>query len=145
LRDASGVGDGDHVIVVEAEPTLQLCLAAIFLVAGIAKLRDPTGTRRAVADFGLRGRLASLVAGALPVAELAVAAILVPDRTAELGAAAALILLVTFAAAITLSLLKGNAPDCNCFGQIHSEPVGVRTLIRNALLAAGPAAFFGAR
>ncbi len=31
---------------------------------------------------------------------------------------------------------QGRAPDCHCFGQIHSEPAGPRTLIRNALLAA---------
>ncbi|MEA2597111.1 MAG: hypothetical protein QOF01_3580, partial [Thermomicrobiales bacterium] len=30
----------------------------------------------------------------------------------------------------------GNHPDCHCFGQLHSEPAGWPTLIRNGVLAA---------
>jgi peroxiredoxin len=32
-------------------------------------------------------------------------------------------------------MAKGNAPDCHCFGQIHSEPVSAKSLIRNAIFA----------
>src|SRR5690606_27067428 len=30
----------------------------------------------------------------------------------------------------------GRTPDCHCFGQLHSEPVGKATLLRNGALAA---------
>jgi thiol-disulfide isomerase/thioredoxin len=33
-------------------------------------------------------------------------------------------------------MARGEAPDCHCFGQIHSEPAGRGTLVRNAALAA---------
>jgi thiol-disulfide isomerase/thioredoxin len=40
-----------------------------------------------------------------------------------------------FSAAIVLNLARGRAPECHCFGQLHSAPAGPRTLARNALLA----------
>jgi hypothetical protein len=33
-------------------------------------------------------------------------------------------------------MARGEAPDCHCFGQLHSESAGWRTLARNGLLAA---------
>ena len=32
-------------------------------------------------------------------------------------------------------IAKGNAPDCHCFGAIHSEPVSKKSLIRNIIFA----------
>jgi peroxiredoxin len=32
-------------------------------------------------------------------------------------------------------MIRGESPDCHCFGQLHSEPVGWSTLIRNLVLA----------
>ena len=55
--------------------------------------------------------------------------------TARWGALAALVLLGGFIVGIARLLRAGRAPDCHCFGQIHSEPVGASTLIRNAVLA----------
>jgi methylamine dehydrogenase accessory protein MauD len=37
---------------------------------------------------------------------------------------------------ISVALSKGQAPDCHCFGQIHSSPAGRGTLARNGILAA---------
>ena len=37
---------------------------------------------------------------------------------------------------ITNALLRGEAPDCHCFGQLQSEPAGRGTLARNVVLAA---------
>jgi peroxiredoxin len=105
-------------------------------VAGVAKLADRTGARQAVTDFGVPKRLAAAVAGLLAGAELAAAVLLIASSSARVGAAVALALMATFCAAITRSLLRGEAPDCHCFGTIHSEPAGPRTLIRNLALAA---------
>jgi methylamine dehydrogenase accessory protein MauD len=46
------------------------------------------------------------------------------------------VLLLLFLAGIGLSLARGRRPDCRCFGQLHSEPVGRSTLARNGVLAA---------
>lgn len=122
-------------------------LAAVFAVAGLAKLADPHGSREAAEGFGVPRRLSRSVAIALPLAELAVALALLPRTSAVWGLAGAAVLLAAFSGAIGLSLARGQAPDCHCFGQIHSEPAGARTLLRNLglLVLAGSAFGFGLR
>jgi peroxiredoxin len=39
-------------------------------------------------------------------------------------------------AGVAAAMSRGEAPDCNCFGQIGSAPAGRGTLIRNTLLTA---------
>src|SRR4029079_10513856 len=73
---------------------------------------------------------------ALPLAELSVAALFLSDTTARWGAAAALALLAIFIGLIARSVIRGEKPNCHCFGQLHSTPVGWTTLARNAGLAA---------
>jgi methylamine dehydrogenase accessory protein MauD len=114
----------------------RLALATVFAVAGAAKLRDRAGTRQAVDDFGAPERLASPLALALPLAELTVAGLLLPDATAEAGEIGALALLLLFCTTIAVSLARGRTPDCHCFGQLYSAPVSWRTLLRNGILAA---------
>ena len=119
-------------------------LAAVFAAAGAAKLADPEGSRRAASDFGVPQRLSRAVALGLPLAELATAAALLPATSAPWGALAALGLLLAFCVGIAANMAKGRAPDCHCFGQLHSEPAGVRTLLRNVALGACAAFAFGA-
>jgi uncharacterized membrane protein YphA (DoxX/SURF4 family)/thiol-disulfide isomerase/thioredoxin len=114
---------------------VRLLLAAVFATAGAGKLFDPAGSRRALEDFGVPARLAVLGRIALPVIELSVAAALVVRPSAQWGAVAAVALLVAFIAVIANALARGRAPDCHCFGQIHSEPAGASTLARNGALA----------
>lgn len=114
----------------------RLLLATVFLIAGLAKLIDRPGARQALVDFGLPGRLAWPLGLLLPFAELAVAAALVPAASAWWGAVGALALLLLFAAAIGLNLALGRRPDCRCFGQLASGPIGWPTLARNGTLAA---------
>ena len=118
-----------------------LGLAVVFGIAGLAKLQDLDGTRTAVGAFGAPWRLVGPLAVAVPVAELSVAALLLPAATRVVGAGGALALLAIFSAAIAVSLARGRAPDCNCFGDLHARPTSRRTLVRNGLLAgAGVAA-----
>ncbi len=123
-----------------------LLLAGVFALAGIAKVVDLDGSRRAVAAFGLPPRLASPLGTLLPAAELGTAALLGAGAIggtvdgAEWGGAllagalSALALLTLFCAGIALSLVRGRAPDCHCFGQLHSAPASGRTLARNGAL-----------
>lgn len=110
-----------------------LLLAGVLVVAGVAKLFDLDGSRRAVEEFGVPRSLARHLGTFLPVAELAAAAALVAAPT-PVGGIAALVLLATFSVAIAVSLLRGHAPDCRCFGELHSTPVGATTLARNGVL-----------
>ena len=71
----------------------RLLLAVVFALAGVAKLADRAGTRQALVDFGVPAALAGPFWILLPLAELAVAAALVPATTAWWGAVGALALL----------------------------------------------------
>jgi peroxiredoxin/uncharacterized membrane protein YphA (DoxX/SURF4 family) len=113
----------------------RLLLAAVFAIAGIAKLADRTGAVRSMRDFGLPPALAGPAATLLPLIELAGAIALLPANSSWWGALGVLLLLVVFILGITVSLARGRAPDCHCFGQLHSEPVGWNTVARNVALA----------
>ncbi len=114
----------------------RLLLAAVFTLAGVAKLSDLKGSRKAIIEFGLPALLASPLALLLPLAELAVGAALIPASSAWWGALGALGLLLLFVMGISINLARGKKPECHCFGQLHSAPAGWKTLARNGVLAA---------
>ena len=122
----------------------RLVLAGVFAVAGTAKLLDRTGGREALVGFGLPLQLAAPLGWALPVAELLVATSLVPQASAWWGGLGALGLLLGFTAVISRSLMRGERPDCRCFGQLHAAPVGWSTLLRNGILGVLAAFVLGA-
>src|ERR1051325_1166089 len=114
----------------------RLLLACVFGVAGAAKLADRAGSRQALIDFGVPRILAPTLEVLLPLAELVVAVALLPVASARYGALGALSLLLLFVFGIALNLARGRTPDCHCFGQLSSAPVGRATLVRNLALAA---------
>jgi uncharacterized membrane protein YphA (DoxX/SURF4 family) len=114
----------------------RLALAVVFAVAGVAKLRDLPGSRRAIGEFGVPAGAAAVLGTLLPLAELAIAGTLLAGPTAAWGALAALALLLLFCVAIAANLARGRTPDCHCFGQLHSAPASGRTVARNLALAA---------
>src|SRR5215208_3574986 len=114
----------------------RLLLASVFVVAGVAKLVDRAGSRRAAKDFGVPTALAPALGILLSLAELAVAVALILASSAWWGAVGALVLLLLFVVGIAANLARGRKPECRCFGQLHSEPAGWKTLVRNGVLAA---------
>ena len=112
----------------------RLLLAAVFAVAGLAKLADFRGSRQSLGEFGVPQALTGAFAVLLPLAELAFALAICFDPTALIGAAGVAALLAVFIAGITVSLLRGRTPDCHCFGQLSSSPVSWKTLLRNSAL-----------
>lgn len=130
-RLPSGEGWGISVLLAWA----RVLLAAVFAVAGIAKLGDRQGVRRMVVDFGSPARLAAPLARALVCCELGVAVALAVSASAGAGGLAALVLLAGFSAAISLNVAHGRHPACHCFGRLQSAAVGWPAVARNALLA----------
>jgi peroxiredoxin/uncharacterized membrane protein YphA (DoxX/SURF4 family) len=114
----------------------RVVLAAVFVAAAAGKLLDLPGSRRALGEFGVPQRLAAVAGTALPLVELAAAALLLARTSARWGAFLALVLLLSFVAGMARALARGQAPDCHCFGAIHSEPVSRLALARNVALAA---------
>jgi peroxiredoxin/uncharacterized membrane protein YphA (DoxX/SURF4 family) len=113
----------------------RIALAAIFLLSGVSKFFDRRGTAEALENFGVPSGLAPSGAILLPILEVATALALIPRTTAWWASLAALTLLLAFCVGITVNLLQGKTPDCHCFGQIYSEPIGVSTLVRNVIFA----------
>ena len=115
---------------------VQLLLAGVLAVAGVAKLFDMPGSRQAVKDFGVPERLAPLVGVLLPLAELATSVALLIQPWARWGGVAALALFLAFSAGIANAIRRGKDVDCGCFGRVYSEVAGTRALARNLVLAA---------
>ena len=114
---------------------IRLILFGVFAVAGISKLLDPVGSAKAMREFGTPEEFTKFFAYALPFAEIVFAICLLFTSMSWLGAVGALILLLSFIGGMIWQIAQGRAPDCHCFGQIHSEPVGKKSLIRNIVFA----------
>jgi uncharacterized membrane protein YphA (DoxX/SURF4 family)/thiol-disulfide isomerase/thioredoxin len=115
---------------------IRVFLAIVFTVAATAKLQDLAGSVRTMVEFGVPFRWAGIAGKGLPIAELATAVALVIEPSARWGGIAAIVLMLVFIAGISNSLSHGRTPDCNCFGQVSSEPVSSATITRNVVLAA---------
>src|SRR5437868_1710313 len=115
---------------------VRLFLAAIFALAGVAKFADLKGSEKAFKDFGVPQAIALPGSIALSVAEIVIAALFLSIETSWYAAAAASALLLLFIVQMIYQIARGNAPDCHCFGQVHSEPVGVKSIVRNVIFAA---------
>lgn len=115
---------------------VRLVLAGVFGLAAVTKLADLPGSRTAMRNFGIPERYAGPAGLALSLVEFAVAILLLPLATAWWAALIGLGLMLAFIAGISYNLAQGRTPDCHCFGQVYSEPVGKSTLLRNAIFAA---------
>lgn len=115
---------------------LRLALATVFGVAAFGKLADREGSEKALNDFGVPKSLIPASVYLLPISEIAVAITLLFVEVSWFGAIGAAGLFAVFTSGMIYQLAKGNAPDCHCFGQIHSEPVGMTGILRNVALLA---------
>ena len=105
-------------------------LAAVFVWAAVAKLRDQPSTVHAFAGAGLPAP--STLAVAVPVGELALAGLLLAAPV--WGATVALAVLAGFTTHLGLARRRGIETGCGCFG--GSGPTPPRhELGRNAVLA----------
>lgn len=107
-------------------------LAAVFVWSGAAKLARPVTTTEGFAALGVPA--ARFTARAVPVAELALAALLL--AAPRVGGMVALAVLAGFSLMLLRALGAGTSAGCNCFARARAEPVSRRDLARNAALAA---------
>ena len=127
----------------------RIAVAAVFLGACIAKIRDPELFALAVNRYRiLPGEFVNLVAIVLPWIELT-AGLAVLAAPARLRAAGALILagmLAVFTIAISLNMLRGIEASCGCFSTRADAAVSDGwNLVRNgALIWLALAAFLDA-
>lgn len=114
----------------------RVILALVFIVAGVTKFIDIPGTQKALIGFSLPNTLVKPFSILLPLSEIAIGIALLLAQSAWWGGIGAFLLLVVFIVGIIASLIRGQKPDCHCFGQLYSKPIGASTLIRNGLFIA---------
>ena len=123
------------------DPTLALAaalvLAAVFGAAAPPKLAARDVFAGVLANYRLLpDALVTLVALVLPCLEIAVAAGLLFPATRPLAALGACLLLLLFAAAMVVNLLRGRSDiDCGCAIGLLRERIGWPLVARNLLLA----------
>jgi putative oxidoreductase len=94
-----------------------LGLAAVFIYAGIEKMRDSLQFADSIAGFSiLPGSFINLVALGMPPFEIACGLLLLWPPTRRIGALAIALLSVMFFAILSSALLRGLTLDCGCFG-----------------------------
>ncbi|MEV4478953.1 MauE/DoxX family redox-associated membrane protein [Micromonospora coxensis] len=95
----------------------RLGLAAVWLIAGGAKVGDLAGSGRAVNAYQVMPYdLAMVIGAALPFVELALGVILLLGLATRLAAGVSAALLVVFIAGIASAWSRGLSIDCGCFG-----------------------------
>jgi uncharacterized membrane protein YphA (DoxX/SURF4 family) len=115
-------------------------LALVFIVAGVAKLRSPVDTRRALGALGLPRP--DVLGVAVPVVELATALLLLLDPVT--GGASAVALLAAFTTLLVGRLRAGHTEGCGCFGAWSTRPLSWADVVRNlSLIAIGCVAVLG--
>lgn len=114
---------------------IRLFLAAVFIVAGVGKLLDLEGSKKSVIAFGTPEDLAKTMSIAIPFAEIIFGVCLLFVSTSWLGSVGVFLFLLVFIGGMIWQLAQGNAPECHCFGAIHSEPVSKKSLVRNTVFA----------
>lgn len=125
------------------DPLLQLviavALALLFASAALHKRGEPARFRAQLAAYALlpADRVRS-AAGALPWLELGTALLLLPVATRPAAGVAAAILLLAYAGAMGINLLRGRVDiDCGCGGT--AQPLSWYLVLRNLALATGAA------
>ncbi len=120
---------------------LRLGLGAVFVAAGLAKLRDPAGFADEIANYRLLPSLAPLLAITLPAVELVVGVAIVvgPAAWRRAAAVASAALLAVFTVAVAQVVARGIDVDCGCFG-VGTGPVTPWTIGRDVVLLAAAVA-----
>lgn len=116
---------------------MTLCLAALWLAAGLHKLTDLTMFERSVAAYDIVPRaLIPLFGRLLPVLELALGVSLLIARTRLAAAVLGALLLAGYGAAIAANLHRGRHDlDCGCLGFGAQSQISSTLVWRNGVAA----------
>ena len=103
-----------------------LVLAGVLVSSAFLKLKDSAAARASVEGFTvIPGALVTPIALALPVVELVlgIGLLLTSASPFVVVSSAVLVLMVAFTVLVLLTLSRGEAPACHCFGAVSSQPI----------------------
>ena len=96
---------------------VQFVLAALFVVAGLAKIADPPGFAHEIHNYRiLPGAAVNVVALVLPWLEVVTGVALFLGICRRTAAQIFGVLLLVFIVALGVNLARGRPVDCGCFG-----------------------------
>ena len=96
---------------------VRLGLSAVFFVAGIAKVIDPTQSYQAVSGYQLFPyEVNNLIAMVLPFLEIGLALLLLIGLGTRIMAVLSALLLLSYIAGVAQAWARGLTIDCGCFG-----------------------------
>jgi uncharacterized membrane protein YphA (DoxX/SURF4 family) len=100
-----------------ASTAARLVLAGVLAYAGALKIANPDQAAAAVQAYRIfPAAVGEAIGYAVPVVELALAALLLLGLFARLAALATAVLMVTFIVAVASGWARGLSIDCGCFG-----------------------------
>lgn len=122
--------------MVLAVSVLRFLLGLVLLAASVPKLRQIERFERTIATYALLpGALVQVVARIVPTLEFVCGVSLLAGFALSLLAPVAAVLLVCFASAIAVNLLRGRRIDCGCTSRITLTPINWLMVVRNLVLA----------
>ncbi len=117
------------------EPAISVLLGAIFVVAGVTKLRRPKHFIMLVDAYRiLPWSLARLYGRVLPPIEVATGLLLFTGTALRCAALAGCIMPTTFLVGLLVNTVRRRAIDCGCFGGFKTGTVGWRHVLEDVVL-----------
>lgn len=116
--------------------TAPCLVAAVLIVSGVAKVRDPAEVDAAFTSMGVPSALSSSrVRHVFPWVEflIGVALVILPGIGAVVAAVGALVLMVAYTV-LVIRALRRPAASCHCFGSLTSGKITRLTVARNVTL-----------
>ena len=116
----------------------RVCLGLVFVTAGIQKMRHWRILEGVISNYRLLPfALVKPAASLLPVFELLLGTALLAGFAPALSAAAAILLLAVFAAAMAVNIRRGRTHiDCGCHQSFLRQTLSPALVARNIILAA---------
>lgn len=110
---------------------LRLIFGTMFLAAGASKLSDLGEFAEAIKHYQLiPGATAGAVARGVAVTEAALGIVLLLGAAIPIASLLGSVLLVIFALAMAINLIRGRQIPCGC--KRESEPIQIKHIVRNA-------------
>lgn len=113
---------------------LSFFMTVVFLTSSVSKFSSSKTFHRTLIRLGIKSQYTRILVWFIPLVELIVAVLLVTPGGQRAGQIALLILLLLFAFVVGQAVFRKIDTDCNCFGDVLPEKLGISTLVRLIIL-----------